>query len=332
MSTAPQLGQLIAGYWNTQAVYVAAKLGISDLLHQEPQTADQLAKAVGVQPEPLYRVLRALASVGVYQQQPDGRFAMTLLAEGLRSDVPHSQRALAILSGEEHFKAWGELLYSVQTGKTAFDHLYGEPIFEYMAKHPEQAAVFDAAMVSIRSRETPAMVDAYDFSPFGTVADIGGGNGSLLRCVLAKYPRVRGMLCDLPGVIERATPLIGAEDLAGRIQTVPTNFFEAVPPGADAYVMRHIIHNWNDPQCQTILQNVRRVISPEGRLLIIESVIPPGNDPCLSKLLDLTMLVMPGGKERTAEEFRELLASAGFELERIVPTDADVSVLEASPV
>ena len=332
MSTAPSLGQLITGYWASQAVYVAAKLGISDLLHKEPQTAEQLAKTVNVQPGPLFRVLRALASVGVYQQQPDGRFALTPKAEGLRSDVPHSQRALAIMSGEEHFKAWGELLYSVQTGKTAFEHLYGEPIFDYLSKHAEQAAVFDAAMVSVHGRETPAMVAAYDFSPFGTVADIGGGNGSLLRGVLAKYPRVRGMLCDLPGVIERATPLINAEGLAGRIQTVPTNFFEAIPPGADAYLMRHIIHDWNDEQCQTILQNIRKVISPEGRLLIIESVIPPGNDPSFGKLLDLTMLTMAGGKERTEEEFRKLLSSAGFELKRIVPTDADVSVLEAVPV
>ncbi len=331
MSTAPQLGQMITGYWMTQMVYVAAKLGLSDLLQQEPQTAAQLAGRLDVQPEPLFRLLRGLASVGLYQQQADGRFAMTPLAEGLLSGVPNSQRALAIMSGEEHFKAWGELLYSVQTGKNAFEHLYGEGVFDYLTKHPEQAAVFDAAMVSVHGRETSAMVDAYDFSPFGTVADVGGGNGSLLRGVLGKYPKLRGMLCDLPSVIERAAGLIAAEGFAGRLQTIPTNFFEAVPPGADAYLMRHILHDWDDERALTILKNLRQVIRADGRLLVIESVIPPGNEPSFGKLLDLTMLVLPGGKERTEAEYRELFTAAGFCLERILPTAADVSILEASP-
>ncbi len=331
MSTAPQLGSMITGYWTTQAVYVAAKLGLSDLLHTEPQTPEQLAAQLNVQAGPLYRVLRALASLGIYQQQADGRFAMTPLAEGLRSDVPNSQRAFAIMSGEEQYKSWGELLYSVQTGKIAFDHLFGEPVFDYLSKHPAQAAVFDTAMVSVHGRETAAMVDAYDFSPLGTVADIGGGNGSLLRGILQKYPKVRGMLCDLPGVIERAAPLIAADGLAGRIQAIPVNFFEAVPPGADAYVMRHIIHDWADQPALTILGNIRKVIGMEGRLLVIENVIPPGNEPSFTKLLDLMMMVGPGGKERTESEYRELFANSGFRLERIVSTPADVSVIEGRP-
>ena len=332
MSTAPQLGQMITGYWMSQLIYVAAKLGIADLLQGEPLSPEELATKVKVQPEPLFRVLRALASVGVFEQYADGRFGMTPLADGLRSDVPHSQRALAIMSGEEHFKAWGELLFALQTGKNAFEHLYGAPVFDYLSKHPEQAANFDAAMVSIHGRETAAMVDAYDFSPFGTVADVGGGNGSLLRGVLHKYPKVRGMLCDLPGVVQRADPLIAAEGLAGRIQTVPTNFFEAIPPGADAYLMRHIIHDWSDEKSHQILSNVRKVIRENARLLLIESVIPPGNEPCFGKLLDITMLLLPGGKERTQEEYRELLAKAGFRLDRIVPTEADVSILESVPM
>ncbi len=331
MSAAPQLGQMITGYWMTQMVYVAAKLGLSDLLHKEPQTAEQLAARLDVRPEALYRLLRGLASVGIYHQQADGRFALTPLAEGLRTDVPNSQRALAIMSGEEHYKAWGELLYSVQTGKTAFERLYGEGLFDYLSKHPEQAAVFDAAMVSVHGRETSAMVEAYDFSEFGTLADVGGGNGSVLRGVLHKYPKLRGMLCDLPGVLDRAAPLIAAEGLAGRLQAIPTNFFETVPPGADAYLMRHILHDWNDEQSLTILRNIRQVTRDDGRVLVIESIIPPGNEPSFGKLLDLTMLVLPGGKERTEAEYRELFAAAGFRLERILPTAADVSILEARP-
>jgi hypothetical protein len=326
------LNQMLTGFWLSQAIYVAAKLALSDLLHQEPQTAAELATKVGVQPEGLFRLLRALASVGIYAEQLDGRFTMTPLAAELRSDVPGSKRALAIMSGEEHYASWGDLLYTVRTGKPAFDKVFGEPIFDWLSKHAEQAAVFDAAMVSVHGRETSAMVEAYDFSEIGTLADVGGGNGSVLRGVLAKNPNVRGMLCDLPGVLERAQPLIAAEGLAGRLQTFPTNFFEAVPPGADVYMMRHIIHDWTEEQSLIILRNIRKVIREDGRLLVIESIIPPGNEPSFGKLLDLNMMVIPGGKERTEVEYRDLFGKAGFRLERIVPTAAEVSVIEGLPI
>jgi hypothetical protein len=323
---------MLTGFWLSQAIYVAAKLGLSDLLHQEPQTAAELAAKTNVQPEALFRLLRALASVGIYAEQPGGQFTMTPLAADLRSDVPSSKRSLAIMSGEEHYASWGDLLYTVRTGKPAFNKVYGEPIFDWLSKHAEQAAVFDAAMVSVHGRETSAMVEAYDFSEIGTLADIGGGNGSVLRGVLAKNPNVRGMLCDLPGVLERAQPLIAAEGLAGRLQTFPTNFFEAVPPGADVYMMRHIIHDWTDEQSLIILLNIRKVIRDEGRLLVIESIIPPGNEPSFGKLLDLNMMVIPGGKERTEVEYRDLFEKAGFRLEKIVPTLAEVSVIEGLPI
>jgi hypothetical protein len=326
------LNQMLTGFWLSQAIYVAAKLGLSDLLHQGPQTAAELAAKTSVQPEALFRLLRALASVGVYAEQPDGRFTMTPLAAELRSDVPSSKRALAIMSGEEHYASWGDLLYTVRTGKPAFDKVYGEPIFDWLSKHAEQAAIFDAAMVSVHGRETSAMVEAYDFSEIGTLADVGGGNGSVLRGVLAKNLNVRGMLCDLPGVLERAQPLIAAEGLAGRLQTFPTNFFDAVPPGADVYMMRHIIHDWTDEQSLIILRNIRKVIRDDGRLLVIESIIPPGNEPSFGKLLDLNMMVIPGGKERTEVEYRDLFAKAGFKLERIVPTAAEVSIIEGLPI
>lgn len=332
ISAGQLLNQMMTGYWLSQAIYVAAKLGLSDLLQQEPQSADQLAAKADVQSEALFRLLRALASVGVYSEQADGCFAMTPIAEELRSDVANSKRALAIMSGEEHYSSWSELLYTVRTGKPAFDKIYGEPVFDWLSKHSEQAAVFDAAMVSVHGRETSAMVEAYDFSTIGTLADVGGGNGSVLRGVLAKNLKVRGMLCDLPGVLERAQALIAAEGLAGRLQTFATNFFEAVPLGADVYMMRHIIHDWTDDQSLTILRNVRKVTRDDGRLLVIESIIPPGNDPSFGKLLDLNMMVIPGGKERTEIEYRELFTQAGFRLEQIVPTAADVSIIEGRPI
>ncbi len=332
MGHGPTLGEMITGYWTTQAVYVAAKLGISDLLQAGPQTSEQLAAETKTHAPSLFRLLRALASLGVYEQQADGRWAMTPKAEPLCSDVFGSQRALAIMSGEEHFVAAGELLYCVQTGKRGFDKLYGEPVFDWLSKHPEQAANFDQAMVSVHGRETGAMVEAYDFSTIPTVADVGGGNGSLLRGVLVRYPQVRGLLCDLPSVVERAKAAIQADGLKDRVQLVPTNFFEAVPAGANAYLLRHIIHDWADDEALQILRNIRKVVPSDGRLLIIEGIVSPGNERQFTKLLDLAMLTLPGGKERTEAEYRELLAAAGFELSRIVPTEAGVSVIEGRPV
>jgi hypothetical protein len=328
ISPQAQMNQLISGYMQTQAVYVAAKLGIADLLSQGSRTAEDLAQATKMHAQSLFRLLRALASLGVFAEDESSRFSLTPMAECLRSDVPGSQRALAIMSGEEHFRAWGELLYSVQTGKTSFDKLYGMPIFDFLSQNLEQAKVFDAAMVGVHGRETAAMTDAYDFSSIGVLADIGGGNGSLLSSVLQTYPAMKGMLYDLPGVIERAKAGIQAAGLADRCKVISGSFFESIPEGADAYLMRHIIHDWDDEKSLTILRNVYRAMKPDARLLVIEGVIPPGNDPCFGKLLDLTMLTLPGGKERTEDEYRALFRAGGFELTRIVPTQAEVSVIE----
>lgn len=328
----PILGPMMTGYWVSQGVYVAAKLGLADLLHQQgPQTADSLAAATGTHASSLYRLLRALASVGLFTEDAEHRFSLTSAAEALRSDVEGSQRSLAIMMGEEHFACWGELLYCVRSGKNAFEKIYGEPIFNYLSKHPEQARTFDEAMVGVHGRETAAMLDAYDFSGFKVVADVGGGNGSVLRELLARHSAVHAWLCDLPGVVERATPRIAAAGLAERLLAIPTNFFQEVPAGADAYLMRHIIHDWNDEQSQQILKNVRRAIPAHGRLLLVESVILPGNQPDFGKLLDLNMLVIPGGKERTEAEYRALYGQCGFRLARIVPTTGGVSVIEGLP-
>jgi hypothetical protein len=235
---------------------------------------------------------------------------------------------MAVMMGEEHYRAWGEILYSLRTGRPAFEHLYGQPLFEYLAEHPEQARTFDAAMTGVHGPETRAMLDAYDFAGVGTLVDVGGGNGSTLCAVLLDYPAMRGILFDRPDVVERARADLQAAGLAGRCATVGGSFFASVPPGGDAYLLRHIIHDWDDEQALTILRNCRRAMKPGARLLVVESVIPPVNEPSFGKLLDLTMLIMPGGRERTEAEYRQLYSAAGFRLSRIVPTERDVSVLE----
>ncbi|HJT75946.1 MAG TPA: methyltransferase, partial [Gemmataceae bacterium] len=234
----------------------------------------------------------------------------------------------AVMAGEEHYRSYGELLYSVQTGRTAFEKVYGEPVFDFLSHHPGQASLFDQAMVSVHGRETGAMLAAYDFAGVSVLADVGGGNGSVLTAVLQKYPAMRGVLFDLPAVAERAKADLRAAGLAERCQVVGGSFFEAVPGGADAYLLRHIIHDWDEERCGQILRNIHRAMNEGGRLLVVEGVVPPGNGPSFTKLLDLTMLAIPGGRERTREEYEALFRAGGFRLTRVVPTEAEVSVIE----
>jgi hypothetical protein len=236
------------------------------------------------------------------------------------------------MAGEEHYHAFGELLYSVQTGKIAFDKLYGTPVFDFLQKHPEQAKIFDEAMVGVHGRETAAMLDAYDFSDIPVLADIGGGKGSVITTVLKKCPSMRGILFDLPGVVQRARANIQSAGLADRCQVIGGSFFESVPSGADAYLLRHIIHDWDEEKSLKILRNIHRAMGNEARLLVVESVIPPGNEPSFGKLLDLAMLAIPGGQERTEDEYRRLFEAAGFRLARSVLTKAEVSVIEGRKV
>lgn len=328
-SSAQQLVQMASAYWVAQAIYVAAKLSLADLLASGPRAVDDLATATASHRPSLHRLLRALASVGIFAEEPAGMFRQTTLSEPLRSDIDDSKRALVLMLGEEQYQAYGQLLYSVQTGRTGFEKVYSQPVFDYLSQHPEQAKTFDAAMVGIHGRETPAMLDAYDFSRFGTLADLGGGNGSLLTAVLKKHASLRGILFDLPGVIDRARANIAAAGLADRCDLVAGSFFQTAPAGADAYLMRHIIHDWNDTQCLTILRQIHHAAPAGATLLLAESIIAPGNEPDFAKLLDLTMLVIPGGQERTEEQYKKLLHAGGFELIRIVPTAADISVIEA---
>jgi hypothetical protein len=275
-------------------------------------------------------MLRALSSVGVFAEETDGRFRLTPLAEMLRSDRPDSQRELAIMIGDEHFRAWADFEYSIRTGKPAFDRQYGKPVFEYLAGHPEAARTFDAAMTGVHGAETQAMIAAYDFSAFHTVVDVGGGNGTMLSGVLDANPSLRGVLFDLTHVIDRAREPLQRRGLDVRCDLVAGNFFEAIVPGGDAYLLRHIIHDWHDERALTILQNCKKAMPAHAKLLVIENVIPPGNEPSFGKWLDLNMLVIPGGKERTEAEYRDLYAKAGFRLTRILPTPAAVSVIEGT--
>jgi ubiquinone/menaquinone biosynthesis C-methylase UbiE len=329
-SPAAQLDQMITGYWLSQAIYAAAHFGIADLLKDGRCPIDDLAQKTSTNPDALYRLLRALASAGIFAEGPPRQFSLTPLAEPLQSDAPHSKRALALMSGDEQFRAWTEIIYSIQTGKKAFDKVFGQPIFDYLAEHHDKAKVFDAAMVGIHGRESAAVQSAYDFSGIKMIVDIGGGNGSQLIALLKANPTMRGTLFDLPHVIERAKPNFAAAGLTDRCELIAGSFFDSVPAGADAYFMRHIIHDWDDERLLTILRNCHRAMPAHARLLVVESVIPPGNEPFAGKFLDLVMLMIPGGKERTAEEYKTLFAEAGFQLNRIVPTDSEVSVIEAA--
>jgi hypothetical protein len=333
---------MITGYWHSQAIYAAAKFGIADLLAAGACSVDDLAQQTSTDPDALYRLLRALASVGIFSEGPPRQFSLTSLAEPLQSNVPGSKRALALMACDEQFQAWSEIVYSIQTGKKAFDKVFGQPVFDYLAKNQEKAQVFDAAMVGIHGRESNAVLKVYDFSAISTVVDIGGGNGSQLISLLQAHPSTRGVLFDLPHVIERAKPVVAAAGLDDRCELVAGSFFDddafsdlRLPLGAGrgegvvAFFMRHIIHDWEDEKSLTILRNCHRAMPADGRLLVVESVIPPGNEPFAGKFLDLVMLLIPGGKERTENEYRTLFAQAGFNLSKIVPTGTEVSVIEA---
>jgi hypothetical protein len=323
--------QIISGFWISRAVYVIAKLGIPDILNSGPKTAEELASATNTDAPSLYRVLRALASVGVVNSE-DGRFALNALTETLVTDAPGSLRWFAISElGQEHYPAWGNLMHSVRTGEIAFDNFFGVDIWKYFANNPEDAAVFNDSMSGVTAVANEEILSLYDFSGFNKIVDVGGGHGGLITSVLKKNPNLKGVLFDAPEVIEGAQTKIEAAGLADRLETASGNFFEAVPAGGDAYIMKWIIHDWDDQKSNTILRNIRNQIPANGRLILIDSVVPETNEPHFSKFIDLNMLVMTGGKERTEKEFQELLAAAGFRLLRVIPTKVPTSIVEAEP-
>ena len=329
IQSSKRLMELTIGGWFTQAISVAAELGIADLLIEGPRTAEELAEDANAHSSALYRVLRALASAGIFSEDEDGRFSLTPIAENLRSDVPNSLRSFAIMTGAEFYQSWGNLLYSAKTGKEGFDKTFGKPFFQYMTEHPDRHAIYDKAMMVHGIAETEPMLDAYDFSVFETVMDLGGGNGLMLTAILNRHPAIKGILFDLPAVVDRAKKTFSDSDLSDRCRIVGGDFFTSVP-SADVYVLRHIIHDWDDDDAASILRNCRNSMNPKGRVLLVETVIPPMNEPCFGKWLDLMMLIV-GGRERTEEQYRQLLTQAGLKLNRIISTAHEISIVEAVP-
>ena len=331
-SLVPRLQQLVWGKATTQCLFVAAKLGIADLLADGPRTIDDLAAEAGANASALYRVLRLLASLEVFVELEPGQFALTPMAELLQADAPCSFRDYAIVHGSEWYnRAWAHLLYSVETGRPAFDHAYGLSLFDFLEQHPAAATDFDNSMTALSRFEAAGVCAAYDFTGCGTVVDVGGGRGRLLTDILTAYPTLRGILYDRPSVVEAAGPELASGEYGKRCQVVGGDFFANVPAGGDLYMLKHIIHDWDDARSAIILRNCREAMAAGGRVLVVEGVMPPGNVASNSKLWDVVMLALtPGGRERTEEEYAELFGQAGLCLSRVVPTNAVVSIVEGT--
>ncbi len=328
-----RLMQLATGMAVTAALQPVARLKIPDLLADGPHQVSQLAAETGTNEDALYRVMRLLVSVGVFAELPGKVFAITPISQLLRSGVPGSMRDMVLwISNPFHFDVWAEMGYSLHTGKPAVEEVYGKPAFEAIYSDPEVAYDFNLAMTCFSRRIAPALLEAYDFSGIGTLMDVAGGHGAVLCEILTRYPNMRGILFDIPNVIEEANCHICALKMDERCQTVVGDFFQEIPSGADAYYMQHILHDWNDEKCLKILANCRKALAgqPDGRLLIVDMVVPENSDPHPSKWLDIEMLLMPGGRERTRGEWEALFNKAGFEITRIFPMKAAESLIEAT--
>jgi hypothetical protein len=320
---------MCAGAWISAAVYAAAKLGIADHLANGPRTAAELAPATDTHAPSLYRFLRTLGGFGILTESNGQRFALTPLGEALKTGAPGSARSTLMAFGAQAFwRTWEEIFFSLQTGKPAFDKTWGMPFFDFLAKDKETASRFSEAMIGFHGAEPPTVAEAYDFSGVRTLVDVGGATGHMLATVLSRHSHLRGVLFDLPHVVRDAPALLQARGVEDRVAIETGSFFDHVPKGGDAYLMSHIIHDWNEDQCLTILRNCRAAMPANGRLLIIETVLPEGDTPHQGKLQDLVMMVFPGGQERTEKEYAQLLSKAGFRLSRVVPTSSVVSVVE----
>lgn len=333
----PPLLQLVTDYPAAQVIHVAAQLRLADLLAAGPQRIEDLAGATDTHAPSLARLLRMLVALGVVAREADGRVSLTPLGAPLRAGVPGSVRDYVLFRvGEWFWRSWGNLLHSVRTGKPAFDHVFGMSNFDYWERHPGAGAIHDTFFTAMAQSTTPPLVAAYDFGRFGTVADIGGSEGPLLAAILAANPGVRGILFDRPHVVAGAPPVLAAAKVADRCMVVGGDFFTWVPRGADAYILKYIIHDWDDERAVAILRRCRAAMVPEAMLLLIELVLPErwetGASAVTAARVDLAMLVFaPGGRERTESDFRRLLAESGFELRRVIPTRSPFSILESRP-
>ncbi|HEV8390659.1 MAG TPA: methyltransferase [Dongiaceae bacterium] len=321
----------IMGFRATQMIHVAAKLGLADRLAAGPRSAGDLAAAVGAEPQALHRLLRALAGIGIFAEDEAGDFMLTPQAELLRSDVQGSLRDMALLYGEDWlWQTYGAMMHSVRTGAPAFVKTHGQPLYGYLHEHPRAAAQFNAAMGSFSNHETAAILEAYDFATARNVVDIGGGHGALLAALLRAHPHLAGILFDLPSVVAGAMQVLGETGIAERARCVAGDFFDEAPGGADLYVMKSVLHNWEDGDAARILSTCRAAMKPGARLLVIERVVPVGNAPAEAKLFDINMMVVAGGRERTEIEYRLLFEEAGLALERAAATRSPLSLLVAT--
>jgi SAM-dependent methyltransferase len=329
---AAMLRQHIMGFRATQLLYVAARLGLADRLEAGAQTAQQLAPQVGAAPRALHRLLRALAGLGIFAETEGGAFALTPAARLLQTEAPGSLRGLALLYGADWlWRAYGDLLHSVRTAAPAFAHIHGQSFYDYLQEHPAAGAVFQSAMSGMSAQEAAAILAAYDFAAARSVIDVGGGQGALLAALLQAHPHLAGVVLDLSPAIAGARALLSAAGLTTRATCVAGDFFTAVPKGGDVYLLKSVLHNWDDSDVVAILGNCRQAMVDGARLLVIERVIPEGNGPSEAKLFDINMLVTVGGQERTEAEYRRLLELAGLTLARLIPTTSALSLLEAVP-
>lgn len=328
-----ELMRLANGYQVSQAIHVAAALGVADLLGDEPRGSDDLAAEAGAHPGSFYRLLRALAAAGVFREWADRRFSLAPMGRCLRSDAEAPVGPYAVFVGRPYqWSAWGDLLHGVRTGGNAFRHVHGADPWEYRSRHPEEGAVFDRAMTALSRRVAQAAIAAHDFSPYRRIVDVGGGHGALLAAILAAHPAARGVLYDRPGVVAGAAEVLRGAGVADRCDAVSGDFFEAVPGGGDAYLLKAVLHDWDDAEAGAILRNCRRAVGPGGKLLVLERVVAPPNEDPEAKFFDLFMMAVTGGRERTRDEFAALLAGAGFRLDAVVRTGTPLRVLDCVPV
>jgi SAM-dependent methyltransferase len=327
------LTSLIYGFRATQTVYVIAKLGVADKLSGGPLTARELALLVNADPRSLGRVLRLAAFFGLLSEEPEGRYGLAPLGKPLQSEVAGSVRAFAVLMGEEHYQAWGALLHSVQTGESAWDHVFGREFFEYLAQNPESQATFDAAMaVGTDELFGHPLADAYDFSGVRCIVDVGGGNGSVATAILKLHPHLEAVIYDQPQVLPAADAYLTKRRVRERCRLVAGNFFESVPGGGDVYLLSNIVHDWDDDRALRILRNCRRSMTPDARALLLEIVMPPHGHPSRAVMYDVNMMALLHGQERSEDEYRTLLAAADLELAPIKRLSDRIDLLEGKPV
>lgn len=326
-----QLLTMLMAQFVSRLIHLTAKLKLADYLGEGPKNAEEIAPLTSTHAPTLYRVLRTLSSVGFFTEDADHRFSLKPLGEALRSGTAPHATAL-MMGGEMVTRSLDHIEHSVRTGETGFGKAFDTSLFEWLANHPEEASLFNQTMVGIHGAEPAAVAAAYDFSGFDTIADVGGSTGNLLATILDRHAGPRGILFDMPHVVRDAPGFLQQRGMADRIRIESGSFFESVPAGADAYILSHIIHDWSEEQCLTILGNCRRAMSPQGRLLIVEMVLPGGDTPHPGKMLDMVMLMVPGGRERTEAEYAALLEKAGLRLTGVTPTASAVSVVEAMAV